>query len=600
MIRSSGIIMHISSLDEKYGIGTFGSAAYKFADFLNRAGQKYWQVLPLGHTGYGDSPYQSFSAFAGNPYFIDLDILEEEGLLKKDDYVNIDFGTDPEYIDFGKLFKQRIAVLEIAYENSKGKLDKQLDKFKEKENLWLEDYALFMAIKEHTGNIAYVDWEDDIKLRKPEAIIKYKTELKDRIEFWNFIQYEFFRQWMSLKAYTNSLGIEIIGDIPIYVSADSADAWANPKMFKLDKDRNPTVVAGCPPDAFSKTGQLWGNPIYDWEYLKDTEYRWWIDRLRESLKLFDIVRIDHFRGFESYWEVPFGENTAINGEWVKGPKLRLFKAIEKELGDIKIIAEDLGYLTPETVEFLQDTGYPGMKVLQFAFDSREESDYIPHIYDKNCIVYTGTHDNDTIMGWMEETGNKDDINHAKEYLHLTKEEGLNWGFIRGAWASNGNVALTQLQDLLGLGNEARMNYPSTLGENWIWRVKPGVITNKLADKLYKMTKLYGRCKEGAVITKRNLNKEDILKSMATYAKVNYGRNINTATDKELLNCLGLALREQMVDDIEATENLYNTVRKAYYFSAEYLMGRALGNNLISLGLYDEIKELLEELGIDIN
>ncbi len=495
MSRKSGIIMHISSLSEKYGIGTFGERAYRFADFLKQAGQSYWQILPLGHTGYGDSPYQAFSAFAGNPYFIDLELLVKEGLLEKDELDDIDFGTMAEKVDYGKLFKERFPVLRKAYNRFKQNPYEEIEGFRKENGTWLEDYALYMAIKNELGLKSWQEWEPQIKKREPEAMAAYKEKLEDEINYWIFIQYLFFKQWRALKAYVNELGIKIIGDIPIYVSADSSDTWANAELFRLDENKNPVVVAGCPPDAFSETGQLWGNPIYDWEHLEKTNYAWWVERIRESLKLYDVIRIDHFRGFEAYWEIPYGEETAQKGKWVKGPGMKLFDVIQKELGHINVIAEDLGYLTQEVMDFRDASGYPGMKVLQFAFDAREESDYLPHNYIKNCVVYTGTHDNDTIMGWFNTTGLKEDIEYAKNYLKCNEEEGYHWGFIRGAWSSVGDIAITQMQDFLGLGNEARMNLPSTLGINWKWRIQQGVLTENLANQIYELTKLYGRLNE---------------------------------------------------------------------------------------------------------
>lgn len=494
MERSSGIIMHISSLPEKYGIGTFGQQAYDFADFLKQAGQRYWQILPLGHTSYGDSPYQAFSAFAGNPYFIDLDYLVRDGLLTKNDLERLDARVNETEVDYEALFKTRYIVLRKAYQEGKEKYKNEMSIFDKNNEEWLTDYAMYMAIKEKMDLVSWQEWDEDIKLRKPEAIERYQQELADEIGFWKFVQYEFYKQWNELKAYVNKLGIQIIGDIPIYVASDSSDAWANSTLFKLDENKNPIVVAGCPPDAFSETGQLWGNPIYDWDYLEKTKYEWWIKRIAESLKLFDVIRIDHFRGFEAYWEVPYGDETAVNGKWVKGPGIKLFRAIKEALGEVNIIAEDLGFLTQEVLDFRDETGYPGMKVLQFAFDTREESEYIPHTYYKHCMVYTGTHDNDTIRGWMEQTGGKEDVQHAIHYLNLNEEEGYNWGFIRGAWSSVGNVAITMMQDILNLGNEARMNLPSTLGGNWMWRMKQEDLTDDLATRLYQLTRLYGRCK----------------------------------------------------------------------------------------------------------
>lgn len=494
MTRSSGIIMHIASLPGEYGIGTFGKEAYKFVDFLNKAGQRYWQILPLGQTGYGDSPYQSFSAFAGNPYFIDFDLLVEESILSEEDYKNVNFGENEEDIDYGTLFIEKMKVLRLAYDKSKINYQKEIKDFRKEKKIWIEDYALFMAIKNHFDLVSWQNWDEKIKKRDEETLNKYRKELKVDIEYWIFLQYLFFKQWNKLKSYANARGIEIIGDIPIYVSEDSADVWGNIDGFLLDEDQNPIKVAGCPPDAFSETGQLWGNPIYNWSYMDKTGYEWWINRVRESLKMYDVIRIDHFRGFESFWQIPYGEETAINGEWVKGPGMRLFNAIEEVLGKVNIIAEDLGFLTKEVLDLRDETKFPGMKVLQFAFDSREESDYLPHNYPKNCIAYTGTHDNDTFLGWYELTGNREDVKYCKKYLKLTEEEGYNWGFIRGVWSSVANVSIAMIQDFLNLGNEARINLPSTLGINWRWRIKENLLTDELAEKIYNMTKLYGRCK----------------------------------------------------------------------------------------------------------
>lgn len=489
--RSSGILMHIASLPSPYGIGTFGKEAYEFVDFLVGAGQSYWQILPIGPTGAGDSPYQSFSTFAGNPYFIDLDLLKEEGILTKEEYENADFGNDPEKVDYEKMFNNKMPILRIAFQNSKGKYKDELKNFRFENKAWLEDYALYMAVKSEFDLKSWQEWDTDIKLRKKTALEHYKEELKNEIDYWVFLQYIFFKQWAALKNYANINGIKIIGDIPIYVAEDSADTWANSEVFMLDEEKRPIVVSGCPPDAFSATGQLWGNPIYNWSHLEKTHYKWWIERIKGNINLYDVTRIDHFRGFESFWQIPYGEPTAVNGKWVKGPGIKLFNAVKEVLGEVDIIAEDLGYLTQEVIDFRDASGYPGMKVLEFAFDTREESDYLPHNYEKNCIVYTGTHDNDTVMGWFENT-QKSDTDFAKRYLKLNKKEGYNWGFIRGALSSVGNLAIAQMQDYLGLGSEARMNIPSTLGGNWLWRVKREYLSHKLAKKINKITKLYGR------------------------------------------------------------------------------------------------------------
>lgn len=494
MERGSGILMHIASLPGKYGIGTFGKSAYEFCDFLEESGQKYWQILPLGQTSYGDSPYQAFSAFAGNPYFIDLDILQKKGLLSKEDYENVNFGEDPEVIDYGLMFTEKMKVLRKAYSNFKIEGNEEFEKFVLEEEKWLDDYSLFMALKYNFNFASWNSWDEKLKKRDEECIDKYKDELKDEINYWKFIQYEFFGQWEKLKKYVNEKNIKIIGDIPIYIANDSADVWSNPEVFLLDEETfDPIKVSGCPPDAFSETGQLWGNPIYDWDYLEETEYEWWINRIDASLKLYDVLRIDHFRGFEAYWAVPYGEKTAQNGKWVKGPGIKLFNAIKDKLGEIDIIAEDLGYLTQETLDFKKETGFPGMKIIQFAFGGDSGNPYLPHNYEKNCVAYTGTHDNDTVRGWLEVSGSEEEVKKAAEYFNLTKEEGYNWGIIRGVWSSVARTSIGVMQDFLNLGNEARINKPSTLASNWSWRAKDDVFTNELAKKIYRLTKIYGRC-----------------------------------------------------------------------------------------------------------
>ncbi len=492
MKRSSGILMHISSLPGKYGIGTLGKYAYNFVDFLKKGGQKYWQILPLGQTSYGDSPYQCFSAFAGNPYFIDFELLEEEGLLDKGDYIDLDFGSEEDSVDYSKLFINKYKVLRTAYIKSKGKFNNEIEAFRNENSLWIEDYALYMAVKQHFKLVSWHNWDDDIRLRKEEAIKHYKGLLEDEINYWVFIQYIFFKQWNNLKKYANENEIKIIGDIPIYVAEDSADIWSNHKYFKVDENMKPISVAGCPPDTFAVTGQLWGNPIYNWEELEKDGYQWWIDRVKESFKIYDVVRIDHFRGFESYWEVPYGDKTAENGKWTKGPGTKLFKAIKDKLGDVEIIAEDLGMMTNEVIELREYTGFPGMKILEFAFGGEDSQD-LPHYYPVNCVAYTGTHDNDTVCGWFNSNEDKASIDKAKKYLNLTYEEGIARGMIRGVWSSTAYLAITTMQDFLGLGKEARMNFPSKLGGNWLWRAKESEINDKLAKEIYDLTKLYNRC-----------------------------------------------------------------------------------------------------------
>ena len=498
MDRSSGIIMHIASLPGKYGIGTFGEEAYRFADFLKKSGQKYWQILPLGPTSYGNSPYQSFSAFAGNPYFIDFDILKDKGLLEEEDYSSVNFGDNEEQIDYGLIFNEKLNVLKVAYSRAKEitKEMSDIERFRKENEFWIDDYSLYMSVKQEFDLKSWHEWDADIKYRKQETIDQYKKNLEDEIGFWNFVQYEFFEQWNQLKGYVNELGIEIIGDIPIYVAEDSADVWSNPELFLLDKETlKPLKVAGCPPDIFSEDGQLWGNPVYDWKNIEEMNFKWWVQRVKQSLKIYDWLRIDHFKGFESYYSIPYGEKTAKNGEWVKGPGIKVFDAIREELGDVNIIAEDLGALTKETIELRDQNKFPGMKILTFAFDSDSDNPFLPHNYDKNFIAYTGTHDNDTVRGWIETTAEKEQVEKAIKYLNLNEEEGYNWGLIRGVWSSVANVAIAQMQDFLDLGNKARMNLPSTLDNNWTWRAKEDAFTDKLAKRIYDITKIYGRCCE---------------------------------------------------------------------------------------------------------
>ena len=483
--------MHISSLPSPYGIGTMGKEARKFADFLEKAGQKYWQILPICPTSYGDSPYQSFSSFAGNPYFIDLETLCKEKLLKKSECESFPWGENPHYVDYGVMYQSRYQLLRLAFNRFKKDIPDEFYTFCKKEAEWLEEYALFMALKDAHGGVAWFEWEDELRLRKPEALEAARREYADNILFYKMLQYLFYKQWWSLKEYVNGKGIEIVGDVPIYVAGDSADVWANPSQFYLDENLNPIDVAGCPPDAFSADGQLWGNPLFRWDVMKKDNYEWWTKRIKVVSKLYDVVRIDHFRGFDSYYAIPAKDTTAKNGEWRQGPGMDLFKTLKRRLGKLNIIVEDLGFLTPSVLKLVADSGFPGMKVVQFAFDSREGSNYLPHTYPTNCVVYTGTHDNDTIMGWMK-TAPKASVKFAKEYLNLTKEEGYNWGMMRGAWGSVADTAIVTMQDIIGAGSEARMNTPSTLGGNWEWRATSDQIDNKLAKRVYKYMEMYGR------------------------------------------------------------------------------------------------------------
>ena len=489
-MRESGILMHITSLPGPYGIGTMGKNAYRFVDFLESAGQRYWQILPLTPTGYGDSPYQSFSACAGNHYLIDLDTLVEEGLLKQKEIASITWGRQPDRVDYGTMYDQRCKVLQLAC--SRFVPDEDYKAFLEENRDWLEDYAIFMALKESMGGKIWLDWPEDLKRHDEKALAQKREELKSAVQLQYFLQYQFDRQWKALRSYAGSKGIRIIGDVPIYVPLDSADVWSVPELFQLDESRRPEVVAGCPPDAFTEDGQLWGNPIYDWEKMKATGYGWWIKRLSAAAKMYDVVRFDHFRGFESYWAVPAGDKTARNGRWVKGPDHDFIYTIQKALPDLDFIAEDLGYMTKEVRQLQLDSGYPGMKVLEFAFDSREDSDYLPHLYPQDSVCYTGTHDNVTLKQWFDEAS-AEDVAYAKAYLGLHDEEGYIWGMIRGAMGSVSRICIVQMQDYLELGKEARMNFPGTLSmDNWTWRAKPGFDSEALAAKIGKLTKLYGR------------------------------------------------------------------------------------------------------------
>ena len=492
-MRESGILMHISSLPGPYGIGTMGKNAYKFVDFLEAAGQSYWQILPLTPTGYGDSPYQSFSACAGNHYLIDLDTLVEEGLLKQEEITGIAWSRQPDRVDFGTLYAQRSKVLKIACNRFVPNGDYQA--FIRENSDWLEDYAIFMALKESMGGKIWLEWPEELKCHEPSALAAKRLALKAEVELQYFPQYQFDRQWKALRSYAGGKGIRIIGDVPIYVPLDSADVWAAPELFQLDGNRRPEVVAGCPPDAFTEDGQLWGNPIYDWERMADTGYAWWVHRLAAAAKMYDVVRFDHFRGFESYWAVPAGDKTARNGKWVKGPDHDFIQAIQKALPDLDFIAEDLGYMTPEVRQLQLDSGYPGMKVLEFAFDSREGSDYLPHLYPEDSVCYTGTHDNVTLKQWFDEAS-PEDVAYAKAYLGLNEAEGFIWGMIRGAMGSVSRVCVVQMQDYLELGKSARMNFPGTLSmDNWTWRAEEGFDGKALAEKILKITKLYGRIKK---------------------------------------------------------------------------------------------------------
>ena len=492
MKRSCGILMPISSLPSPHGIGTLGAEARKFVDFLADAGQSWWQILPVGPTSYGDSPYQSFSAYAGNPYFVDLDLLCEDGLLTPAEVNSVNWGTDPAKVDYSAIYNSRFPLLHLAMERGWERDADKVAAFSEENASWLPDYALFMAVKRHFGMQSWTEWPDeDIRLRRPEAVARYQEELADDIRLFTYIQYLFFRQWEDLRSYAHEKGIGIIGDLPIYVAMDSADVWADPRAFQLDERNVPAEVAGVPPDYFTADGQLWGNPLYDWDAMKADGYSWWIRRIAGASRLYDILRIDHFRGLESYWAVPYGETTAKIGRWVKGPGMGLIGVLTEKFPNIQFIAEDLGYLTPEVRQLLEDSGLPGMKVLEFAFDSREAANYLPHTYPRHCVCYAGTHDNATLMGWKDEAAPAD-IAMARQYLGLNDEEGFHWGVLRGGQSSVADLFVAQMQDYLGLGSEARMNTPGILGGNWQWRMLSGQITDALTARIAGMARLYGR------------------------------------------------------------------------------------------------------------
>ncbi|MGL4990322.1 MAG: 4-alpha-glucanotransferase [Sarcina sp.] len=488
-MRKSGIILPIFSLPSNYGIGSFGEEAYKFVDFLKEGGQSLWQILPMGPTGYGDSPYQSFSTFAGNPYFIDLDILVKEGLLENKDIKNISFADNESLIDYETLYEKRYKILKIAFENKSIEFLKKIEDFKILNKDWIDDYAMFMAIKDFNNGAPWNTWGREIKFRTNDGILKYKKLLNKEIDFYIFIQYLFFSQWESLKSYAGKNGIEFIGDIPIYVALDSADVWANQELFMLDKNLNPIEVAGCPPDSFSEDGQLWGNPLYDWSKMEQENYRWWIRRFKESQKLFDIIRLDHFRGFESYWTIPFDDKNAINGKWKKGPGIKLFEVVKKEIENIEIIAEDLGYITTEVRELLNSCNFKGMKVLQFAFGSGYDNEYLPHKHIKNSIVYTGTHDNKTLKTWCKEL-EAYEKNICLEYIG--KDGVDSFDIVRLAFASVADICMIQMQDILDIGSEGRINLPASLGNNWRWRMKKDSLSQEIIDKLKKLSVVYER------------------------------------------------------------------------------------------------------------
>ncbi|MBQ7682445.1 MAG: 4-alpha-glucanotransferase [Oscillibacter sp.] len=493
--RESGVLLPVFSLPGAYGIGCFSRHARRWVDFLADAGQSYWQILPLGPTGYGDSPYQSFSTFAGNPYFIDLEELVRRGELSPADCACLT-PADASRVDYEALYKLRLPLLRRAFASGEASDNADYRRFRDENAHWLDDYALFMALKDKFGGKPWTEWPEDLRLRRRDALERARLELSEEIAFQKRMQWEFARQWEALREYAHGRGVRIIGDIPIYVAMDSADAWANPELFQLDADNRPTAVAGCPPDGFSAIGQLWGNPLYRWDYHKETGYRWWMERLSAAFRLYDVLRIDHFRGFDEYYAIAYGETTAINGHWCKGPGLDFFRAMERQLGRRDVIAEDLGYVTDSVRQLVTDTGFPGMKVLQFAFDSRDTgsaADYLPHNYPVNSVAYTGTHDNETSAGWLNDI-KPEELRQVREYLcdYYTPDAELVRPFVSLAMGSPARLCVIPLQDYMGLGNSCRINRPSSVGENWLWRVREESLSDALRQKIADVTRRYGR------------------------------------------------------------------------------------------------------------
>jgi 4-alpha-glucanotransferase len=490
--RGAGVLMPISALPSPYGIGTLGRESYRFADFLEEISCTYWQILPVGPTSFGDSPYQSYSAFAGNPYFIDLDVLVEEGLLKEGEITGYPWQKEEDSIAYERVNRYRFPILEKAFHRSSHRNTEEFQEFCQSNAYWLEDYGLYMAVKSHFYNRHWQQWDEDIRLRRKEAIDTYTARLAEEIELWKFIQYKFFEQWNKLKAYVNGKGIRIIGDIPLYVAGDSSDVWVHSELFELDERKNPTHVAGVPPDLFSKKGQRWGNPLYRWDVMEQSDYAWWRERMKASAKLYDVIRIDHFIGIVNYYSIPADSITANVGRWKKGPGKKLTDAIAQSVGDAKIIAEDLGTVSPKVRKLMEQMGFPGMKVLEFGMEGPEDNEYLPHNFkDTNVVAYTGTHDNETLVGFLRSKLEKN-LEFAYRYFQVKSREELPYAIIRALYASIADVVIIPMQDLLELDNRARMNYPSTIGGNWKWRMRKNQYAELNIDRLKEFALLYAR------------------------------------------------------------------------------------------------------------
>lgn len=597
MKRSCGVLLPVSALPSPYGIGTFGPAAYRFVDFLKAAGQKYWQMLPLVSTGVGDSPYQSCSTFAGNPYFIDLQLLADDGLLSREECGAVEWGACEDSVDYEKLYQNRFDLLRTAYMRGRGPAGPDYEAFVRKNDFWLGDYALYMALKTHFGGKPWTEWETSIRERQPDAVASYKETLSDEIGFWEFTQYLFYMQYMRLKNYAAGSGVGIIGDMPIYVALDSADVWSNTALFDLEKDLSPAFVAGVPPDYFSKTGQLWGNPVYNWKGHAEELFAWWLTRLTTSFELYDTVRIDHFRAFDEYYAIPFGDKTAENGTWKKGPGIAFFEYMHRHLGNLSIIAEDLGGMTDTVRELLEKTGFPGMKVLQFGLQANDDSLHLPHNYRENMVVYTGTHDNDTLLGWYD-SANPDDQRFALKYLHASGREELADGAVRALYASPARLAILPLQDWLGLDSSARINTPSTLGENWKWRFPAGLLTPALAAKMNTLAETYRRSdtwKAG-----RPVDARQILEDFSARLRNEHHTTPEAADTVTIYNALSSAVMDAIYSRWQNCAENMARQKQACYFSAEFLVGRAVYNNLYCLGIYDRLSAVLQAKGVGLN